>query len=36
MQENEELTVLLSDGTEIYVSGNGQVFDSQAREMKVP
>jgi hypothetical protein len=35
MQENEDLTILLPDGTEIYVSGNGQVFDNQAREMKV-
>lgn len=32
MQENESLTVILPDGDEIYVSGDGSVFDSSGRK----
>jgi hypothetical protein len=35
MQETEDLTIILPEGDEIYVSGNGQVFDNQGRELKI-
>jgi hypothetical protein len=33
MQENEDLTILLPEGDEIYVSGTGEVTDSQGRRL---
>jgi hypothetical protein len=34
LQPSDDVTVILFDGSEIYVSGDGGVRDSQGREMK--
>ena len=32
LQENEDITIVLPDGDEIYVSGTGAVFGSDGKE----
>jgi hypothetical protein len=34
MQATEDVTVILPEGDEIYVAGDGSVHDGQGREMR--
>lgn len=35
LKEDEDITIVLPDMTEVYVSGSGEVSDSQGRILKV-